>query len=422
MRTPQTLFTLIISLLFLSVVRGSSDFRLSIRLNELDRIEDFSFLPKPLNQQILEQLPRRYNSFDKLTYIFPVNDSICAMHDGSFDVYVLRDSVWKNLYQGKYYGYNFYSDVLNIDDAIYSLGGYGYWTHHNNLIKFSFEENSWQIVETQNLPVNYGAIIKGAVGDTVISMWGKYADIKSGLLEKEHNGYWLDINDAIWKRLQVDLNPKYENPEMSEHSPYFILKDYLVLYSYYGNSSGFTIIEKSSFNIFFYELLGTAIQSSPYHFNAENRIGWQNNKGTTDYIDISGIVDMPKIGEVRFEKETSNSIYYLIFIAFLILGIIGLFLLRKRKTNTKPSLKENAEVDHFKYLLEKIDNYKGQELTTSELDKLLEIQHLTYDNKRSHRSKLISEINLHSNTASGFSLIKRKRDDKDKRYYKYKIL
>ena len=73
-------------------------------------------------------------------------------------------------------------------------------------------------------------------------------------------------------------------------------------------------------------------------------------------------------------------------------------------------------------IIQQFQPFQEQLLTVEELDKVLDIDHLTNpDHKKVKRSRLIREVNDESQKAFGQPLIIRKKNQEDKRYLLYEI-
>ncbi|MCF8307414.1 MAG: hypothetical protein K9I68_00240 [Bacteroidales bacterium] len=415
------LFSLIISSLSSN---ASQDYRLEIVIDRIDEIENFSFLPKSLSERMINKFPSRKHSKDRPTYFFNIADSTYGLNDGTFDVHVWKDSTWINLYDGVYSGYNFYSQVLIINNKLYSLGGYGYWTWHSDLIQFDFEEKEWEIVSVNNALTNYCGELRGTKGDTIVSFLGQYADEKTNQRSREYNGYWLTLNNKEWKKIQINLKEEdFQRTKWYKLS--FNLPNYWILYNKYKANTGFTIIDKSTSKIYFKEYVPYGITDSPYFYFSDNRLYWQssNNKLLMKNMD-EAIQSAQNIGKVNFIEEKDQTSKFTIIIivgAFIIFSMISWIFIRRKigkKTKKEGSHINSNEMERIYNIISKM---KSLELSTEQLDTIFEIDNSSYDNRRAQRARIINELNTLSAMKDGKKIISRHRDQTDRRYFKYQV-
>jgi len=154
---------------------GDESFKIIFDRSNFSDSTNISFLPNEFSHDMLFKLPviDKHRS-TRIGYYFITNiqEKIYALHSGSFNVMLWNGSDWINLYKASYHGYNFEAFFFVYEDNLYSLGTYGYWLTHSNVLKFNFDAEVWDMVITRNSPENYGSYFVGQIGDTLISIFG----------------------------------------------------------------------------------------------------------------------------------------------------------------------------------------------------------------------------------------------------------
>ena len=408
-------FLIIAFIISFSFASYSQNFNLRIDVKRLQEIKDTSFLPSVLNMQMLKQLPVLNWGEDEIYEIFPKSDSILALRNGFFDVYLWQDSGWHNLSASKHFGYNYGAYKWVDQNKIYSLGGYGLYHMHSQLLCFNLQGNSWEMVVIENMPFNYKGSIQGSMGDTIYQLFGQYINEATSILaEEENDGYFLSLSEKKWHRLQVHWNPKpngisaYINIEFP---------DYSTMLGLYNGYRGLFIFDKIKRNIYFFtSSILPQMKKSPFTYASQNQIIFQTRKTKLIYFDIEeGIAEDYLVATVSFSPK-SNLYIVLIILGLIILFIvfIYLYIYHYKKNNQMAD-------DSLLTIIKQLKANKSSSLIVNELDIILQIDQMNDDARRVKRSKVIKDINSYWKQQHNKDLLIRKRNEQDRRYFVYFI-
>ena len=342
--------------------------------------------------------------------ILEVKEKKYLLSDGKFDVFVWQDETWINLYKGKFFGYNYGSKKFIFKDELYSFGGYGYWKEHGSLIKFMFNNGSWE-------PVQLGIDLPNI----------KCYVTESGLVGYlDENKYEIDI-----ERKKVVIS-KYDGSSetkfLRKNDCTFDMKDYYIVA---GNNPDFAIIDKKT-----HEILPSITSPIPclvypygkslIHFTGEKIVKYDTSLTIMKRSSIEeglAVCRPMKTQEKIMGLGFKTTTWALIFIS----GILGLvFFKRRRKGNEKEiqndnvlDLEQNTNTEVIQNL---IDTKSGQIINSDELDVLFNISHIKVpESLRFKRSQLIKNINQIYESSHNKKLIVRKKDPEDNRRYVYII-
>ena len=410
--------------LLVSPASGQDSFRLKFFPHRLDEIQNFSFLPQGLTKEMISNVPSDDRVKNHLVTILFLDDKYYAFRECFFDVYTWNGDAWENLYPGKVHGYNCFSWQFTYEGDIYSMGRYGFYKMHSELIKWSPRDRRWNIVPVQDLPPNYSSPLLALKGDSIISLFGVYLNESASLLEPEPDGYLLDLKEMRWLPMNIISKVLKEGP--GDYSNSFDLDDYLVFKHNKDAISGFFILDKNDFNVYFWSRPNT-MGGSPFFLFYGNKLVYQEfSSGLVSFDFQEGRAEFEKVGEVRVKR----SYYSAAFPFFAFLGLIilaGLFAwLRLKKTSIEKNIRgkvmNDLDINSIERVMDELLRYSGQTLQVEELDRVFEIDHLPNpDYKRVRRSRLIAEINSRFALLHGKELIKRQRNKADKRLVEYLI-
>ena len=395
---------------------------LYIDKNKLSSITDFSFLPSSITANMLQQLPAKLHSKSVDKYnVFELKNQTYAIGDGFFDVLQWNDTVWTNLYTSPYLGYNFLRKIFTYKGEIYALGGYGYWHNHSNLIKFDTELSYWTMIITKGKPNNYYSECISKIGDTIISVFGKFVDESINLSEVAKNGYMLNLNNMVWHEINQDIQLLYG--KNTYFRCFYDLADYSVIELSLTTKHGYYVLDKSTLEMFFYKRDAIDLTVSPFVLIDGNKATFNAKNNELITIDFTTIVPNEKLvgNLVPAIKQSLSKGWILVIGGAILIIFIIIIILKKRSHVTIIKGKGNDEEQFINELTEIILKRKGEILDLNELNILFGIENLTTAKRRVERSKLINDINYKHNNTTGTDLIFRLKDGIDKRYVRYKL-
>ena len=129
-----------------------------IRINPKETYAAFAWekLPQGITQAMVESLVASpyISSADPIT-LFSLKDQLLALLPCRFEVLKWTGDRWENLYKGTSSGFNCHPHFFVREGNLYSMGRYGFWQGHSELLRFDFVEGSWDPIPVVSYPKNY---------------------------------------------------------------------------------------------------------------------------------------------------------------------------------------------------------------------------------------------------------------------------
>jgi len=411
-----------------------------LKINPTESYADFAWerLPKGITQAMVELVVASpYISSNDPINLFYVKDQLLALLPCTFEVLRWKGDGWENLYKGTSSGFNCHPHFFVREGNLYSMGRYGFWEGHSELLKFDFVKGIWDPVSVTSPPNNYAGVGIFVDGDRVFSILGEYIHQPSQLFEPEKNGYVLDLKNQSWSSLQLDF------PEKSENSiwilPAYDLKDYgIQLYQLKANL-GLLLVHKKENSLYFAQNndFGKFKQFSV-------AVAFGNSAVFFDKYGVPTFLSPEKDFEVRYKKvgdilftkpspsygleEWSFSILAALGLLFAIAGIFWW----RINLNSKKEEPESSElptaigtVDGDEDIVRMVARLLAHPVAlvdVHQLDELLGIAELeSLDYRRVRRSRYIKAVNQQYQEKEGKELIVRTKSEADKRIILYRI-
>ena len=411
-----------------------------LKINPTESYADFAWesLPKGITQAMVELVVASpyISSNDPIT-LFYVKDQLLALLPCTFEVLRWKGDGWENLYKGTSSGFNCHPHFFVREGNLYSMGRYGFWEGHSELLKFDFVKGIWDPVSISSPPKHYGGVGIFVDGDRVFSILGEYIHQPSQLFESEKNGYVLDLKNQSWSSVQLDF------PEKSENSiwilPAYDLKDYgIQLYQLKANL-GLLLVHKKENSLYFSENndFGKFKQFSVAVASGNSAVFYDKYGDPTFLSPEKDFEErFKKIGDIRFTQQTSSfgieEWSFSILAALGLLVALGGIIWWRINFNSK---KEEPESSELPTLIGTVD---GEEdivrmvarllahpvalVDVHQLDELLGIAGLeSLDYRRVRRSRYIKAVNQHYQAQEEKELIVRTKSEVDKRIILYRI-
>lgn len=442
--------------LFLSLNSLAADpefYRLKATTKRWNMGERSSFLNGRVSKEILNQLDSIYENLPT-SYEFnynPSSQTLTVFVQCSFDFYSIQDGQLVKEYQFANRGYTCGSYLFEKNDTYHLLGGRGFWRTHSDLMKFDTLDGSWEFIQAANQPLDFYPLGAYQTSKGMMAWLGEYTNPRIPRLEKEANGFFLDLEKKSWHPIKIDIKEfDFAQIAHTNESHLYETEDYAfsVTTSQLANLGWYIwiIIEKETGKLFFYEgNKHTQMFNSPYYEFIGNKIHYFGFSDTNLFEGKEAMIDLDiirsqsrEIGQVIVldtPNKTSNaSLLSLIpWIGFPIVFLIALWLgiqVQKRKNKAdQSSLNSDSETDGEQEseeenaeILQQLLRHNGKKLSTEEFDTVLGIHEITnFDSKRIKRSRLIKSINKQQEEKNGFPLITRIKNSEDKRFIFYKI-
>ena len=442
--------------LFVSLDSKAADpefYRLNIAGKRWKLANKTSFLEGRVSSELLQQLDSIYqktpSSYD---FIYdPASQSLKVFVQCSFDYYTVKDGQLIKEYQFTNRGYTCGTYFFESNNTYNILSGRGLWNDHADLMRFDSLDGSWEFIQTTHQPLDYFPLGAYQTSKGIVTILGGYTNPRIPRLEKESNGFFLDLEKKSWQPIKINIKEfDFAKIALANESYLYETKDYAfsVTTSQLPSLGWYLwiIIEKETGKLFFYEgNKHTKMFRSPFYEMIGNKIHYLEldmnsiGAGKTVMIDLDIIRSQSReIGELIVldapEKTDNTSLFSVLpWIGLPIVFLLALWLgiqLQKRKnaaaqtpveSDTETEVEQESEEENEE-ILQQLMSHDGARLNTEEFDMLLGIHQITnFDSKRIKRSRIIKTINKQYEEKKGFPLITRIKNPEDKRFVFYKI-
>ena len=417
---------------------GSFDW---IKINPKESFDRYAWetLPQGITQVMVDSLlASPYLTTEDPTTLFYFNEQLLAVIPCRFEVLRWSGDSWENLYKGTGSGFNCHAHFFVREGKLYSMGRYGFWRGHSELLEFDFDTGYWEFVPVSSPPMNYGGVGIFVDGDRVISILGENIHQPSNVFYPDKNGYVFDFKSKAWSSIQLDF-PNQKNLS-SWIMPSFDLKDYGVQLYQLEAHLGLLLLNK---------------KDNTLHFAKDNDFGkfksfsvavaLENNAVFFDrYGDPTFLLHPPsplekftKVGDIRLNQQTSSfgieDWSFSILAALVGLMAVGGGLwwrknhLSKRSTPAEPlpPVEEQGTVDGVEDIERLVAKLLAQPVLlvdVHQLDDLFGTAALeSLDYRRVRRSRYIKAVNQYFQAQHGKDLIVRTKSETDKRIILYRI-
>ncbi len=439
--------------LFLSLNSLAADpefYRLRVTTKRWEVAERSSFLEGKVSKKILNQLDSIYKNLPTgydLNYN-PSSQTLTVFVHCSFDFYSIQDGQLVKEYQYANRGYTCGSYFFEKNNTYYLLGGRGLWNYHSDLMKFDTLNGSWEFIQAAQQPLDYWPNGTYQTSKGMMAWLGEYTNPRIPRLEKEANGFFLDLEKKSWHPIKIDIKEfDFAQIAHTNESHLYETEDYAfsVTTSQLPKLGWYIwiIIEKETGKLFFYEgNKHTQMFNSPFYEFIGNKIhyfGYSNTnmlEGKEAMIDLDIIRSQSReIGQVIVldtpNKSETNSLFSLaLWIGFPLVLLLGFWMGRQLQKKEKEedlhpidAEKEGEDLEEGSgEILQRLLIHDGEKLSTEEFDIALGIHQITnFDSKRIKRSRIIKALNNQYEEKKGFPLITRIKNPEDKRFVFYKI-
>ncbi|NVK50716.1 MAG: hypothetical protein HWE09_13185 [Cyclobacteriaceae bacterium] len=428
--------------------QASQSVHLRFTPHEIPLISDFGvFEPYFSKDQLLALDSISYLPFSTVDLIKD-ESGLYAFSSCHLNVYKWNGIKWKDLYRYDNKGYTCGSRFFIREGKIYAFGGYGYWHNHSDLLNFDLETGSWSLLTPKNQPMDYHTSITALAPEGVFLFSGRYYNKRIHKEPKfETGGYYLDWKDFAWKRVSTGglISEIYEDQKfrIAHDSDAIIESDhYLAFIAFDQNTrTGFLIFDKAQqeFRFIRYQLDAQVFNTVSWMLQEGDQVKFQAGKNELyefDFADLyakGDVVGKAEILPIESEQidEIRRDYLLIISVVLIITGIVLFIMVQNALAKISPEEEESIASNSAKLsnttigsngIIHQFQEFEGQLLTVEELDQVLDIAHLPNpDHKKVKRSRLIKEVNQHSQATWGHPLITRKKNPEDKRYLLYQI-
>lgn len=446
-------FTFFLLTWFLSLSSLAEDpefYHLKVTTKRWEVSERSSFLEGRVRREILNQLDSIYENLPS-GYNFnydPSSQTLKVFVHCSFDFYSIQDGQLIKEYRLANRGYTCGSYFFEKNNTYHILGGRGLWNSHVDLMEFDTINGSWEFKQASYQPLDYYPLGAYQNSKGMMTWLGEYTNPRVPRLEKEANGFFLDMEKMSWQPFKIEIE-EFDLAEIAHANESYLYETEDYAFSVTTSQLPklgwyiWIIIEKETGKLFVYEgNKHTKMFDSPYFEVIGNTFRYfeYNKNSTTEGKEASIDLDVIRsqsreIGRLVLldAKEKTETISFFplgLWISFPAVLLLGFwmgwqFKNRKKSEALYAIAPENEEEDleeENAEILQQLRLHNGEKLTTDEFDTLLGIQEISnFDSKRIKRSRLIKTLNNKYEEKNGFPLISRIKNPEDKRFVFYKI-
>ena len=413
-----------------------------IQINPTETYVDFAWevLPQGITKPMVESLLASpyITSKDPLTLVY-FKEQLLAVLPCRFEVLKWTGERWENLYRGTSAGFNCQAHFFVREGKLYSMGNYGFWKGHSELLWFDFDTGFWEFVPALSAPLNYAGVGVFVDGDRVFSILGEYIHQPSKLFEPHQNGYVFDLKSQAWSSVQLDIPNQTTNSVWE--LPSFDLKDYGIQVYPHEAHMGLLLLHKKENTLYF----SRDNNSGKFRFFTvavaleNNAVFFDKYGDPTFLLPTVGLWEkFKKVGDIKFTKQTSSVgmkgwVFPVLTALVLLMVVGGGFWWRKNQpaknpvtAEPLPPAVEQGTVDGEEDVARMIDRLVSQPLLlvdVNQLDTLFGTSTLeSLDYRRVRRSRYIKAVNQYFQAQHGKELIVRTKSEVDKRIILYRIL
>ena len=403
--------------------------------------ENFAWenLPQGITRLMVESLlDSPFNTSSDPITLFYVNDQLLVVTPCRFEVLKWTGESWENLYKGTGSGFNCHAHFFVREGKLYSMGRYGFWRAHSELLEFDFETGYWEFVPVSSPPMNYGDVGIFVDGDRVISILGENIHQPSNVFYPDKNGYVFDFKSKVWSSIQLDF-PSQKNLS-SWIMPAYDLKDYGVqLYQLDAHLGLLLILKKENSLYFVKENNFGKFKSFAVAVALENNAVFFDKYGESILLlpPKAPLEKFTKVGDLRFIKQTSSLeledwSFYILAALGILMAVVGGLWWRKNQgsetsdiTESELTSEEQGTVDgeeDIARLVARLLAHPQSLVDVHQLDDLFGTAALeSLDYRRVRRSRYIKAVNQYFQGQHKKDLISRTKSEADKRIILYRI-
>ena len=412
-----------------------------IKIDHTESFEKFAWesLPQGITQVMVESLlASPYLTTEDPITLFYFKEQLLAVIPCRFEVLRWNGESWENLYKGTGSGFNCHAHFFVREGKLYSMGRYGFWRGHSELLEFDFETGYWEFVPVSSPPMNYGGVGIFVDGDRVFSILGENIHQPSNVFYPDKNGYVFDFKSKAWSSIQLDF-PNQKNLS-TWIMPAYDLKDYGVQLYQLEAHLGLLVLHKKENTLFFVKENNFGkFRSFAVAVGLENNAIFFDKNGDSTFLlpPKAPMEKFTKVGAIRFTQEASSvgmqDWHFSVLAGLAFLMAVGAVLWwRKNRGSKRPEIAESLPpseeqgtidgVEDIERLVTKLLAQPVLLVDVHQLDDLFGTSLLeSLDYRRVRRSRYIKAVNQYFQARHGKDLIVRTKSESDKRIILYRI-
>ena len=338
---------------------------------------------------------------------------------GFYYLFQLKGDSAIRLDRSSYHGANFNSYFFSWQNTIYLLGGYGFFTTHNNLISFNKNNREWNKINTGGNGPEFIHGISFRNNNKIYSFNNFKAGNNVSKDVLDSNLYVLDLPTMQWQKHKMPNVDLIVISNVVRTADYFWCQNDHLTILINKKELKFEIIENEKLNLTrnnnFISFKDNSLQFEQSNPIKSYRKITQLNLDSVwlVYIKSSSALYKPNQNTTIQPSNGISPLWFLISIIPLIL----IFLYTKGTANKiNPVVLDQIQATQLEILVLKITKLNKGILNMEELDNLLDITHLEAESRKLRRFRKLSELNQ---LQPGFII--RVKDEEDKRRFLYQI-
>ena len=377
-----------------------------------------------------------------------------AQGDSGFFLHVDGDMRWvvhssspqENISVSHVEGFNGGSCDFVFDSHLHSLGGYGLWRRHFDLLRFHGGSQGWQLVAT----LGEAPAVRDKDASWVFFHDGKayvFAETKEVMQtygSAMYELYVLDVGSRKWTKMGlVDARlGQFKSTTILGSGALMLNEAGELAWLDFKNEQAVLLANREDVFADFGSWMSENGRmtfhndSAHYHiFDGDRRdmeIPWDEFGSSLFIPMVSERHLLPAeatgagaalMGDVA-EHPSSSQLVWRTLPWVLVLGLVVMVLRLMKRSPSGPASRggEGYTDTRLSPLTQKVLAQEGSQLDTEDLDALLDIAHLSSpETLRSQRAKLISRVNTEHRVLNGTDLIVRQRSANDRRRSVYTI-
>jgi len=342
---------------------------------------------------------------------------------GFYYLFKLKGDSAIRLDRSSYHGSNFNSYFFSWQNTIYLLGGYGFFTTHNNLISFNENKREWSKVNTGGNGPEFIHGISFRNNNKIYSFNNFKAgnNVSKDILDS--NLYVLDLPTMQWQKYKMPIVDLIVISNRVNTADYFWYQNDHLTILINKKEIKFEIIENEKLNL---------TRNNNFRSFKDNLLLFEESNPIKSYRKITQL-NLDSVWLVYIKSSSalykpnqnttiqpSNGISPLWFLISIIPLILILIIYRRKTKATankiKPIELDQIQNNQLEILALKITKLNKGILNMEELDNVLDITHLEAESRKLRRFRRLSELNQ---LQPGFII--RVKDEEDKRRFLYQI-
>ena len=342
---------------------------------------------------------------------------------GFYYLFQLKGDSAIRLDRSSYHGANFNSYFFSWQNTIYLLGGYGFFTTHNNLISFNENKREWAKV---NMTGSDPEFIHGIsfINNNKIYSFNNFKagnNVSKDVLDSSL--YVLDLTTMVWQKHKMPIVDLIVISNVIRTADYFWYQNDHLTILLNKKEIKFEIIENEKLNL---------TRNNNFISFKDNSLLFEESNPIKSYRKITQL-NLDSVWLVYIKSSsalykpnqnttmhTTNGISPLWFLIILIPLILIFFLYRRKAKVTANKINPielgQIQDNQLEIVVLKITKLNKGILNMEELDNLLDITHLEAESRKLRRFRRLSELNQ---LQPGFII--RIKDEEDKRRFLYQI-